>query len=238
MGTIGSKTSPHIPLRHYPRAPDMEMSLRIIAGRGIFERRSFGKFMAQVQGWDTAVDIGAHVGSWTLGLSKNFANVISFEPHPLNRSYLETNLARAAVDNVTVLPVALVDRPRLSQIFRISAAGTTRNSGMPHLIDGNDAAGSNPVVTCSCLDDQLAGYMRTGQRIDAIKIDVEGMELPVLRGGENAIREFKPAILLEINGRSARYDITHEEIYDHMSDMGYSVASRSRNDYVFTASGP
>src|SRR5690349_20915389 len=103
------KVSPHIPVSQYPSAPDPEMQQRIRLGRGIFERSSFKGFMQQTKAREIAVDVGAHVGSWTLGFSKLFQGVIAFEPHPVNRDYLERNIILANASNVTVYPFAVTD---------------------------------------------------------------------------------------------------------------------------------
>jgi FkbM family methyltransferase len=223
-----SKISPYIPLAHYPKAPDWEMTLRILAGRGIFERRSFQNFMNGVRGHDVAIDVGAHVGSWTLGMSRCFNRVISFEPHPVNRSYLMRNMERANATNVMVCSEALVNRPNLKQEFSISAAGTTRNSGMAHLVSSGEKTPSATPVICSTLDKVADTLIMAGQRVNALKVDVEGLELAVIQGGQHIIETFKPTIMLEINGRCAQYGVRQEDVFDHMSDIGYREVSRSR----------
>ncbi len=226
------QTSPYIPPSQYPEAPDWEMTLRIIAGRGIFERQSFDNFMRQVSNRDIAIDVGAHVGSWTIGMSRLFSTVVSFEPHPANRAYLKKNIERAKANNVLVYPQALVDQSRLRQQFAISAAGTTRNSGMPYLSHAD--SGQGVPVNCATLDSFANNLSLAGRRVGAIKVDVEGLELAVVMGGRKIIDEFKPAVMLEINGWCERYDIHPDQVFDHMSDLGYRVAARSRHDYVFT----
>ncbi len=233
MAHAFAETSPYIPLSRYPKAPDWEMTLRILAGRGIFERRSFDNLIRHATDKDIAIDVGAHVGSWTIGMSRLFSTVVSFEPHPVNRAYLQSNIQRAGANNVVVYSAALIDQPRLTQKFAISAAGTTRNSGMPYLSPAN--GGGGVPVKCATLDSYTDHFLYAGRRIGAIKVDVEGLELAVVMGGKNVIGEFKPAVMLEINGRCARYGISPEQVFDQMSDLGYREAARSRHDYVFTA---
>lgn len=223
--------SPHIPLREYPRAPDLEMTARIFMGAGIFERASFEIFMRHTPQRDVAVEVGAHVGSWTLGMSKLFKSVIGFEPQPVNRQYLERNLARAKPSNVTIHPFAVVEHPE--QSFRITALSLTRNSGMAHLIPGENLAMDSVAVNAVRLDDILPSHLVPHRRINAIKIDVEGLELSVLRSGQAVIQEHKPTVLLEINRTCERYGIRRQEVSDHMSDIGYRQAARNHNDYVF-----
>lgn len=227
-----TETSPYIPLTEYPRTPDLEMGVRIFLGRGIFERTSFKKFMSYIPGRQSVVEVGSHVGSWTLGFARLFNRVVGFEPHPVNRAYLLKNIERARTPGrVEVYPYAVTDN--LSAEFSISANGATRNSGMAHLIPREVANDNTPSVTCVRLDDVLKTHFTPAASLDALKVDVEGMELNVLKSGQSLIREFKPTILLEINRHCARYGHSVEEIYDHMSDLGYREADRTRNDHIF-----
>jgi FkbM family methyltransferase len=62
------------------------------------------------------------------------------------------------------------------------------------------------------------------QRLDFIKIDVEGAELHVLRGGTNAIESFRPAMLIEIEGRhTERYEYTPADVVSWLLQRGYEM---------------
>ncbi len=200
-------------------------------GRGIFERRSFSHFMKQAEHRGVAVEVGSHVGSWTLGLSKLFHRVIGFEPHPDNRRYLEENIQRAGAANIKVYPYAVADK--LENKFHMSSLGDTRNSGMAHLVPTTPANDNVPSVRTVRLDDVLSCDLSCGDKIGALKIDVEGFELEVLKSAACMVAEHRPAILLEINRHAARYGSSKEQILDHMSDVGYHQADRIRNDYIF-----
>jgi FkbM family methyltransferase len=226
---IAPENSPRFNFTAYPKAPDLEMRLRIILGRGIFERASFEMFMQHTKRRDTAIEVGAHVGSWTLGLSRLFRHVVGFEPQPENRSYLQDNLKRAKAINVTVYPKAVTSK--IGQQFLISTGQDTRNSGQAHLMPRVAANQNGIPVECMRLDDLTLNA--SINRVDAIKIDVEGMELDVLRSGAELIRTHKPTILLEINSLCARYGFTSEQILDYMSDARYHEAGRHRYDYIF-----
>jgi hypothetical protein len=88
---------------------------------------------------------------------------------------------------------------------------------------------------------------RTGvTRLDFIKIDTEGAELHVLRGGERTIKEFRPAILVEIEARhTARYDYAPADVVEWLLHRGYTMytwrhgwqetssVSLNRRNYLF-----
>jgi hypothetical protein len=61
-------------------------------------------------------------------------------------------------------------------------------------------------------------------RLDFVKIDVEGGELHVLRGGQHVIERFRPAMLIEIEERhTARYDYTPDDIVEWLTSRGYAM---------------
>ena len=75
------------------------------------------------------------------------------------------------------------------------------------------------------VDTMDALIARTGiTRLDFIKIDVEGGELHVLHGGERTIKEFKPALLVEIEARhTARYQYAPTDIVDWLTERDYAM---------------
>lgn len=117
-------------------------------------------------------DIGANIGYHTLLLSRAVGpegHVYAIEPSPEIRLRLEDALHRNGVSNVTVIPYGISDRTE-RRAFTISAA----NLGASHFgepsEDGLELRRLADVIPA----DQLA-------RLSFIKIDVEGMEGPVMR---------------------------------------------------------
>jgi hypothetical protein len=70
---------------------------------------------------------------------------------------------------------------------------------------------------------------RALRRLDLMKIDVEGGELDVLRGASQALAEFQPAILCEVEDRRThQWDRTGRELIQYLCDRGYSWYSVTR----------
>lgn len=188
--------------------------------RGIFEKTgdkfdfsSLRTALKHVQDWRYAVEVGAHVGSWTRVLADRFKHVMAFEPMQANFGCLSRNTAH--LKNVSLLSCAVG-----AEIGRCSMAGGRENSGQAHVAEGADV----PVFP---LD-------RFGlQTLDFLKIDAEGFELPAIEGARETIARCQPVILIEENGLCARYGIKLGAAGHALEDMGYTLADRVNKDFVY-----
>lgn len=124
------------------------------------------------------VQAGGCVGLWPFALSKMFAHVYTFEPEPTNFHYLKTNVA--ACPNVSAARSALGDERR-----GVSLARTRAQAGLWR-VDGD---GEIPMIP---LDDVMGAAP-----VDAIVLDVEGFEVPALRGAAQVIRAHRPLLWFE-----------------------------------------
>jgi FkbM family methyltransferase len=145
----------------------------------------------------TALDVGANIGNHTLWLAIVCGlRVVAFEP--VEHAELSANVALNDLGGrVWVEPVALGD-----------ACGTAEHVGAGRLAPGGDL----PVRT-------LDSYRLRGVRL--VKIDVEGMEPAVLRGGEQTIRRDRPTIWAEEHNQTE-----HRAIADVLEPWGYRMVQR------------
>ncbi|NEQ45380.1 MAG: FkbM family methyltransferase [Leptolyngbya sp. SIOISBB] len=139
---------------------------------------------------DICFDIGANVGLYTLLFSQFSKHIFAFEPLPRNISFLVRTVKLNKLRNVTVITQAVSNQDGLS-LFEVN-----ENCAIGKL----DSSGSQPVSTIQ-LDTFVESYNHTPS---LIKIDVEGGELAVLKGGENTIQQYKPIILLSTHGESIK----------------------------------
>lgn len=154
------------------------------------------------------VDVGSDVGSHTVRYAENAARVIAFEPNPEEFTCLVWNCRN--LRNVTCLPLALSDRRDLRALLRCDNAGAGHID--PHGTDGS--------IMCVPLDSLPL------ERMDFLKIDVEGYEPRVLDGAAKTIHRYRPLILLEMNaGTLARYGADYRTIFDWLMRFGYTWRS-------------
>ena len=124
------------------------------------------------------VDIGANTGAYTLFVAHRVGSsgkVLAVEPHPIARQRLQCNLDLNGIDWVTIAPVALADSPGVLSLFI-----NDRNIGSSSLSEDAEPeiAKRSIEVPCQTL---LSLIQQEGiERIDAIKLDVEGVEDRVL----------------------------------------------------------
>jgi FkbM family methyltransferase len=167
--------------------------LRIL--NGSYEPEQTRLFLGHIARGATVLDVGAHVGYYTLlsaRLTGAAGRVFAFEPHPRNCGFLRRHVAVNGFDNVTVEQAAVSDVAGKARF----EGGT--GSGTGHLTD----RGGFEVRTLR-LDDFCAAHSITPT---AIKIDVEGAELHVLRGAARVIDTAQPVIFLSTHGADVHRD--------------------------------
>ena len=174
---------------------------------------------------DTVLDIGANIGMVTLWLStlvgKN-GKVHAFEPNPELQKILEETLAHNQVSNVCLHPFALgVEQGSLE--LRIPRV----NAGAASLIRNRDLINCNivevPVRPLSKIVDE-EGI----KSIRLIKIDVEGFEAEVFKGGQEVLGAIRPeAILFELNERLEK-PVYEQPVIKILRDFGYEFFSIPR----------
>jgi FkbM family methyltransferase len=185
------------------------------------------------------VDVGAAAGLYTLVMSRlagPAGQVHSVEPLSFARPVWSRVLAARSAANVRRHTLALGSEPGTG-VMSVPIGRFGPVTGRSFLTGGSHDLGSNAEfanhvsvdVPVGTLDGLCADACIT--RLDFVKIDTEGAELQVLRGGERAIKEFRPAILVEIEARhAARYQCEPADIVAWLAQRGY-VMSAWRNGW-------
>lgn len=178
---------------------------------GTYEPEQSALFHQHIHPGDEVLDIGAAVGYYTL-LSARLVGprgrVVSFEPDPNNLQFLRSHVQQNRLTQVTVLPVALANE-----------VGTVRFGGGTGTGTGRLCDDGAVEVAVRRLDD-VAEEINLRPR--HLKIDVEGAELDVLRGGERTIRGSRPTIFLSTHEKLVPG--IHRRSCELLSAWGYSFA--------------
>lgn len=150
---------------------------------------------------DVFIDVGAHVGYFTLLASRRVGpagRVLSIEPNPIALKQLTQNVERSLRQNVLIRHVACGESQGLVNIH----LHTESNSSMASLSAANATGGTVFEVACTTLDHLCQEHALP--RATLIKIDVEGAELLVLRGMNRILRDLRPVIVLELEPQLLR----------------------------------
>ncbi len=164
----------------------------------------------------TVLDIGAHCGFHTLLLSKSVGRrgcVLAFEPSPSDRKRLRVNLAMNFRRNVNVLPWALGEEDGSATLYVVEG-----NTVLNSLRTQENAMAATPTVVAVRPLDRVLGELRI-EKVDFVKLDVEGAELAVLRGAGRLLSAVpRPVILCEVLEETTRaWGYSSRRIVEHLS---------------------
>lgn len=159
---------------------------------------------------DHFLDVGANVGAYSLWAAQLGATVTAVEPHPVTAAALRRNIELNPF-SIEVRQAALADRCGTMRLTESLGAGN-------HLLTGEADDGIE--VPVSTLDELIGDRPRV-----FVKMDVEGSEWLVLRGGIRALRERRiVAMQLEWNRQSAKlFGRDRSELAIILADHRYSL---------------
>jgi FkbM family methyltransferase len=180
---------------------------------GNYQRKKYKMAMEHTRSRRRALDIGAHIGLWSLDMVRDFEVVEAFEPVATHRECFLKN-----VKGANLYPFACGDKPD-----RVSF-GTPQEGHTGHtvVVPGDD-------VEVVVLDD----YKFTD--VDFIKVDCEGYELFVLKGAEKTILENKPTIVVEQKtGNGQRYGLGEKDAVSYLKELGMVQKSVMSGDHIMS----
>jgi FkbM family methyltransferase len=184
---------------------------------GNYERTEFNMWRRLVPSAASIADIGASIGWYSAHWAAldSEARVIAFEPVPSTFRGLQRTVSRNRLSNITAEPLGVSEKDGKLEIFvDPSIAGAA--SAHPSVY----AATSNPVCVQVIQLDNYASQHNL--HFDALKIDVEGGELAVLKGATQVITRDRPILLVEMLRRHARAFGYHpNDIIAFMKPLGY-----------------
>ena len=162
----------------------------------------------------TVLDIGANVGFFSILLSRlvgSKGKVIAFEPLPRNLDFINRHIQLNKLENITVYAAAVGEK-----------TGVMRFDSSPCHSQGRLAPSGDLEVSTITLD----SISELNNPVSFVKIDVEGAEADVLRGGKSFFKSNRPIVLLATHGQKKADDCQKILI-----DYGYSLTIIGRDLY-------
>ena len=202
-----------------PRPPDRAAgSSEFHMALGTYEERELDYVLTRLRPGDTFLDVGAHVGYFTLPAAKTVGpsgRIIAIEPSPVSARVLRENAELNGLDWITVFDVAASDHNGPEVLFRSPKSPMWNRLVRFPVRDGMDTIS----VSAKTIDSILAecGW----PPIVGMKVDVEGAELDVLRGSTACLSRNPHAfVIVEVEGRT-RLDRSLAVLH-FLEDQGYS----------------
>lgn len=162
----------------------------------------------------TALDVGANIGAYTLPLAQLVGpdgRVVAYEPGAFNRDHLAQSLALNQCNNVTVSTAALSDFAGTGWL-KIEHSGEL-NQLVPEQTGADDVES----VQVTTLDHELDKF--DWAQVDFMKIDAEGQEAAIIRGGQRFFKRYSPLILFEVN----HFTVINRGLIDAFLAMGFDT---------------
>jgi FkbM family methyltransferase len=168
------------------------------------------------------LDIGSNQGEYALFASKRLTSgkVFAFEPVDTFYNKLLDNISLNKFTNVERFQIGLSDAAETVPVYMDDVDVLGENEGLASIYKSKSRERFVQNIELKTLNEVVELLSIT--RIDFIKIDVEGAELKVLKGGKGTIVKFKPKIMVEmseVNFEAASY--TKEDILTFFSNIQY-----------------
>ncbi|MDX9697613.1 MAG: FkbM family methyltransferase [Bacteroidales bacterium] len=192
----------------------------VIARTGVWESDIVANIRNNLKPNSVFIDIGANIGYHTLfaaSLYNRSVNVYAFEP--IKRLYLSVkdSISKNSFKNIVLENYALsnIEGFATINIPKENAGGSSLISGLSHHVGVLD---KEVIKLC-----KLDSYIQKFDRVDLIKIDVEGLEFEVLDGGRELISKFKPKILMEFSPCLYKHNESDstQKIIEFLREYGY-----------------
>ncbi len=170
----------------------------------------------RLQAGDTAIDVGAHVGTFTIPMAHavgDTGTVLAVEADPDNAELLAMNVTLNQVRNTVHVHRGGVGHDDQTGSMRFPGDANTGAAFFTGEVGGD--------VQVRPLD-KIVDDLGLGP-VALVKIDVEGMELDALRGGIELLRRDRPVLYIEIAPELlARRGHSASEVEGLLSDLGYT----------------
>jgi FkbM family methyltransferase len=164
----------------YLDSPD---SMRLYMFGQFSEEYELSLFESEVDKRSVVLDIGANIGLYTLTAAKHAERVYSFEPDPISFSNLKKNVEANDCKNVTLVNKAVSNKTGSAPFSSYSKYPLDR--GIVHIVGGNEEMDQRYRMVDTVSLDEF--FIDKPNKIDIIKIDIEGSEFEALKGMRNLI---------------------------------------------------
>ncbi|MBJ06482.1 MAG: hypothetical protein CMO40_05090 [Verrucomicrobiaceae bacterium] len=181
-----------------------------------------------LQEGDAVLDVGAQIGMFTAIAAQLIGSdgpLYAFEPDEQNHNDLQSTCIRNQLDNVTILKIGLSDTVGEATFQRPDGAwGSFMNGSGGGSVTREFFKNCN--IKTSTLETRTIDNVvreRGIQRLDLIKIDVDGPEVAILRGAIETLTNYKPAVVVEASLFYREHGSSAGELFEVLQQNGYQI---------------
>jgi FkbM family methyltransferase len=180
------------------------------------------------------VDVGANQGEFSLFAASKIkgGKVLSFEPVSSNVKMLKKNIALNNYSQIELFEFGLLDEETDLPVYTSNdeILNSGRHEGLSTLYPDDYRSVQEEIIQLKVFDSL---FFEKLERLDFIKIDIEGAELPALKGMLKTITKFKPQILIEISSETIKNtNYEFEELLEFFEKLNYQAYSLFRGNLV------
>ena len=173
----------------------------------VFDERVYDR-VNPVRHGDVVVDVGAYVGMFAIKVAHVASMVLAIEPNRDNANYIINNLVTSGIHNVQVVQQAVADR------CGTGALHLHHMSSCHSLVYGGR---SSTTVMVNTLDNICSEESRIG----LVKIDAEGSELAVIRGGKDTLQRARSVVVAMYHQKEGNNGVA--QVAFALGDLGFTV---------------
>lgn len=175
------------------------------------------------------LDIGANMGTVCLPLARNFPNhtIHAFEVQPHMLDILQENISLNQLSNITVHPYGLAERSYRTHT-NVPDYDSADNIGAFSLDETVKKHSQYNHVTGSTVEIELRQLDELElQSVVCVKLDVEGLELPILQGAVNTLEANNfPPIVYEMWAYNPWWHQQSQQLRNFLTNLGYTINHR------------
>ena len=158
------------------------------------------------------LDIGAWCGTWSMAMQKYADQIFCYEPNKTHFECLIKNVGHHE-------QIKLFNHAIGNQDGKIRLTNETATQNTRVLLEKGE-------TVISRLDSLNISD------VDMIKIDVEGLEMEVLKGAENLLKNVE-CVMIELNNNSKKYGSSNTRIEKHLESLGFDILIKTWPDIVY-----
>ncbi len=197
-----------------------------------FKEKQRDRLYSLVKLGDIVFDVGTNIGETLLHFGKLAGSegfVYGFEPDGENFKKVQRNIGLNEANNLHVFNLGVSDKTETVRLYRVDP----NNLGMNRILSDTEAARFEDFTTIET--DTLDNIIKENniERVDVMKIDIEGYEMHALRGAADLLAKFHPKLFIEVGyTRLIKNGTSPTEMIEYLESFGYKVFHAETDEVV------